>query len=216
VRVAESIGTGGAVAALRDGAIDVGLASRPLAEEELAAGFREHPVATTRHVLAVRSDLRVAAVASTDLVALLRRERTAWADGSPALVLLREPGDSGDRLVRRHLPEVGEAIDAARAARQWPVCYTDQQMRDALLELQGAVGFIDLGTIRAEGLPCRALAIDGRDPAAGQDYPLTRALSLLLGPRSPPEATAFVAFSGSPAGQAALAGAYLPPPGAIP
>ena len=211
VHVPGSIGTAGAVQALADGAIDLGLASRRLTEEE-SEGLRTVPLARVPLAVVVHERTPVFKMTSATLLALLQGERTAWPDGTPALVLLREPGDSGNRLLRAKLPGIGPALDAALAAGRWPVCTTDQEVRDALLTLEGAVGFLDSGTIAVEGLPLRPLPLNGHAPSEGRRYPLLKPLSLLV-PETPTAlATAFVLWVTSPAAvESFYKGGYVPP-----
>jgi len=196
VEVPESLGTSGAVAALRDGAIDVGLASRPLRPEELEGGVAEVPLARVAHALVVHARTGVERISQDEVVRLIRGEQETWPDGSPAVVLLREHDDSGNRLLRARWPEVGRAIDAALDGGRWPVCTTDQEMRDLLLRLDGALGFLDTGTIRLEGLPLKPLAVPPRHPDAA-DYPAIKRLSLLVGPQTDDRGRRFVELATS-------------------
>jgi phosphate transport system substrate-binding protein len=176
VQLPESLGTGGAVAALVDGAIDIGLASRPLSEAERATGVKEHPLA--RSPIGLLRQMRRAGSGLTleDLIATLDGEPRAWADGTPVTPLLREKGDSGARVVAAAFPALGAAMERARQARRWPVLWTDQEMADALVSVDGAVGFLDLGIVRLDRLPLSEVRI-GRDLLAKQ-------LALLTHPRT--------------------------------
>jgi phosphate transport system substrate-binding protein len=219
VHVADSIGTGGAVRALGDGAIDIGLASRPLTADEGRAGIVATPLARVALVLAARGGPPGPGLSRAAIAALFRGELARWPDGAPVVPLLREPGDSGNALVAGVLPEVGRAMAEATSRGALTVCYTDQQMRDSLLETGGAVGFLDAGTLALERLPLRALAIDGALPtpaqvAAGR-YPLVKELSFLTR-GAPAGATArFIAFAlGPETGDLRDAGGFVAPGGA--
>lgn len=200
--VAASIGTAGAVRALADGAIDVGLASRALRDDESALGIEAVPwVRAPFGAVAHRRSPVPPSLSPADIAALLRGERLAWGDGTPVVVLLRERGDSGEDLLRAWSPEVGAAWRDALDAGRWPVLATDQEMRDAVVSGEGALGFLDVGAIRLEDLPLRVVAAVGDKP-----------LSLLLGPSTLPLGREFAAYATSPAVDLVrqVAG-YLPP-----
>jgi phosphate transport system substrate-binding protein len=198
-----SIGTGGAVRAVRDGAVDVGLASRLLSASERSLGIREHPITRTALVIVAHPGVPAKNLDVADLADLYSGRRTEWSDGTRVVPLLREPGDSGEHLLVSTFPELEGAFEEARRKDRGLICYTDQEMRDALLEIPGAVGFLDLGTIRLERLALKPMALNGVDP--GRDtvvsgrYPLVRTLSFLT--NGPPIGTAreFIEFARSSA-----------------
>ncbi len=189
LHVSETIGTRGAVQALLDGAIDVGLASRPLRSDETAAGVHALPLARAALAFVVDARNPTQRLTSRQLVAMYRGELRHWDNGSPVRLLTRELGDSGTLAIAAASPELAAAMQNAAAVGRAVVRYTDQEMRDALLTGQGALGILDVGIIRLEGLPLRALQVDGLRPdaasvAAGV-WPYTKSLALLFGPHSP-------------------------------
>jgi phosphate transport system substrate-binding protein len=216
IEVPESIGTGGAARALLEGAIDIGLASRRLTAGERESGLVELPLARTVLAVALHAGPPVDSLTARELVDIYAGRRTTWPDGTPIVPLLREAGDSSERVLAAAYPEVGAALAEARRAARWIVCYTDQEMRDALLVLEGALGLLDLGTVRLERLSLQLPALDGVLPtpenAAAGRYPLVKDLALLT--RGPPAGAVagFVTFAASTEASAILAeGGYLPP-----
>jgi phosphate transport system substrate-binding protein len=203
VLVPESIGTGGAVRALTDGAIQVGLASRPLSASERAAGIVEIPLARVVVGFVVDPRAHDGPLSQAELAAIYRGERARWSDGTPIVPLLREAGDSGNAAVAAALPTVHQAIEGAMAADRFPVCYTDQEMRDSLLEVEGGIGLLDVGTLHLERLALRPVPIDGVEPTAAEAaagrYPLVKPLSLLTAGAPGGEARRFVEYARSPA-----------------
>lgn len=204
VVVPESIGTGGALKALEAGAIDVGLASRPLTAAERSRGLVESELGRVAFAVVVRADLGLAGISTDDLAgAFAGRRPTGWPAGVPLVPVLREPGDSGYVLAATKLPAVGRAFEAARVSGRVPTRYTDQEMRDALLAGDGAFGLLDVATVHLERLPLVPLSLDGVAPTAENvrsgRYPLARQLSLVT--RGPPagEAARFVEFARSAA-----------------
>ena len=216
VLVDESIGTSGAIHAVVDGAIDVGIASRPLSAKELALDLRATPIARVALAILSHSETGATGVTADDLVHIYSGTRDRWPSGERIVPLLRERGDSGSDLLGKLFPTVGAALDDAAARGAWHVAYTDQEMRDGLLLVPGAVGLLDMGTLALEHLPLVPLALEGvapsRENAANGRYPLVKEL-LLLTRREPSAAAAeLVALARSDVGAELLAGAgYLPP-----
>lgn len=216
VRVPESIGTAGALRAVADGSIDVGLASRPLTEDERRTGLVATPFARSIVAFVANKQARVEALDDDALVDIYEGRTTAWPDGTPLVPVLREPGDSGSVVVRANAPRVWEAMETARREGRGVLCNTDQEARDALLEIEGAVGPLDVGIVRLEELPLRLLRLRGIAPEPAEviagRYPLVRTLWLVTRAQPGPEASAFVAWVTSEEVEGVLAaGAYLRP-----
>lgn len=198
----ESIGSGGGLEALTDGAIDIALISRPLRDDERAAGLRDVPIARTAVVFGVHADVPAADLTRDELGAILRGEVRAWPDGTPIVLLLREPGDSGLAVLFDALPDLARDAELARDAGRGSVLVTDQAMVVALASTPGALGVVvDLGLVHGTGLPVRALSLDGLAPSADAvrdgRWPMVKTLGLALRDDASPDALAFAAFARS-------------------
>lgn len=216
IEVHASIGSGGGLRALRDGAVHGALISRPASAEQ-QRGWRVVRLARVPVVLATRSPVAAAAgLSSGQLLALYAGRRAEFADGSPARVVLREAGDSAHLALASGLPGFAEVDAAARAVRRFPVVHSDAAMQRALLDSPHSVGLFDLGLIRSQGLPLHAVRIDGVAPSlealrAGR-YRFARELSLVVPRRPGARLAAFVDFLAGPEARAAcLQLGYLPP-----
>ncbi len=159
VTLGESIGTSGAVRALRDGAIDLGMASRELSAQELGQELVQTPWATTSLAFVAHPEVRVQRVKPSLLVDMMRGTVSHWSTGEPVVLLVREEGDSGERLLKQHLPQVAQAMAEARDTGRALVLHTDQAMEEALLTIPGAVGTLDLGLARLHGQELRPLSL---------------------------------------------------------
>jgi len=218
IRLLGNVGSGGAARAVADRAIDVGLLSRPLREAERARGLVATLLARVPVVIVAHPAVPDAAITAERLVRIYDGEPAQWMDGSPVVPLLREPGDSARRVIAQAWPEVEAAYTRAFARGRGRVCYTDGEMREALLTVPGALGLLDLGAIRLGGLPLRVLSVDGVAPAtdvvrAGRD-PHRKWLGWVT--RGPPTGAArqLLEFAGSAAVTSLLAaGGYLAPAG---
>lgn len=213
--VHDSIGTTGGVRAVRDGAIDVGLSSRPLSEAELGDDLRVHPYARVAVVFAAHPDVGERRVDRAQVLAMYRGERRAWRDGRPLVVLQRERGDSSHRAVSEALPGFAEVNDEAWRAARFRVLYSDLAMQEALASTPGAVGVFDMGAIVSEDLPFIVLSVDGVAPTAERvasgAYPFVKELSFVTRGEPSPEVRALLEFVDSEGGRLVIeGGGYLP------
>lgn len=176
-QVFNSIGSGGGVRALLDEVIDVAMISRPLKDREADQGLVAVPYARTLLVWAVDEEATVRET-TLDELAGLYADGGAWSDGSRAVPLLREIGDSGIAVVRRTAPHVADAHDDSVRTRRFDVLLTDRAMRRALKDVEDAFGLTDLGQLGSS----RALIVDGLEPTLENidRYPFIRTLSLVF------------------------------------
>ena len=195
VRVSPSIGTGGAVHALVDGAIDIGVATRPITAAERARGVEVVALARIPLAFVVHRDTDLKSVATQELVHIYSGATRDWSDGTPIVALMRQRGDSTTKALALS-PRLAAAWDGARLRGTAVTLYTDGEMRDALLRIPGAIGVLDAGTMALENLPMRPLRVDGLD-IHDPSYPYALALSLLTRPEPSDNVRAFVQHVGS-------------------
>ncbi len=162
-----SIGSSGALQATREGAIHVGLLSRPATAQDVDAppGLQRVGYAWSVVVFAAHPAVHDREVSSAEVLGLLRGSASAWRDGTPRTFLLRERGDSSQRAMGEVIDGFSAAEREAQTAGRFRVLYSDVELRFSLLNAQGAVGVTDLGALRMEGLPLVALALDGVAPS---------------------------------------------------
>ncbi|MEZ4454763.1 MAG: substrate-binding domain-containing protein [Nannocystaceae bacterium] len=216
VIVFESIGTTGGITAVSDGVIDLGLASRPLRPKEEALGLVVIPYAQVAVTVAVNLGVADDGITHRELVDLYAGRRRSWSDGSPAVVLLRERGDSSHLVFEERWDDFKAAVDDAHRAGRWRVLFEDRALHEALVSTPGGVGLFDLGSTRAQGLALKALAVDGYPPTeenirAGR-YPFVKELSFVSAEQPTGLAAEFLEFVRSSDGQTILRErGYLPP-----
>ena len=189
--VEDSIGSGGGLRAAAEGAVDVGLISRPLTKVESQLRLVEVPIALDAVLIAAHPDVQVLGVTTHELVALYGGDRFTFADGSPASVLLRDRGESAN-LALATLPGMAgiaaaaDRTDPLSRRRAFPIIYHDDAMIAALALTPHALGVSSLGLLDASRLPLTVLALDGRRPSvetiADRSWPLIRRLSLVMRP----------------------------------
>ncbi len=204
VEVPGSIGTRGAIKAVIEGAIPLGLISRPLKAEEKAQGLVSRPYARTAIVIGVHPSVKDETLSTHDLMAIIKGEKKTWQDGNQIIVQTREPGDSGYQVLEDIVPGFKKVYAESQAAKRWTVYFTNQEANTALETVPSAIGLTDLGMMATEGLKIKALRYNGIAPSietlADASYPFIREQSFIYrADNLSPEAKAFLDFACSPA-----------------
>lgn len=208
VTVLPSLGSSGAIKAVPQGAIDIGLSSRPLTDEERQRGAISVEYARTPLVFAVPTASKVTAVTIEQIADIYAGRLMNWPDGGPPRPVLRQPGDDNTRQVRNISPALDQAITVAEQRSGLPFAVTDQDAADKIGSIPGAIGVTTLALILSENRPLRPLQLDGVEPtaanAASGRYPHHKRLFLIT--LAEPSATVqrFTAFMRSPPGREIL------------
>ena len=202
-------------------AIDLGMISRPLDASERALGLIEVKIARDAVVLAGHPAIEAAGVSSEELRQLYAGERRTFADGSPAVLLLRDRKESANAALERVVPGLLSLREASYRDHRHAVLYHDGAMAGALSATPGALGVFSLGALLAHGLALKVLNLDGRAPTlaalADGSWQATRDLSFVFRPDRAERTRAFLTFVTSREGrQITLASGYLPLPSALP
>jgi len=216
VTVPPSIGSAGGVKAVVDGAVEIGMVSRPLKGDESARGLVYRPFARTAVVFAVSSSVSDTDLSYEDIVAIYRGVRTRWKNGRKIVVLTREPGDSAIAVLREKIPGFREAYEESHEKKFWAILYTDQEMNQTLARARDVLGVTDRGAVILEALPVRMLSLNGVAPhddnVRSGRYPLFKTLAFVhrRGGLSP-AARSFLEFVHSAKGRTLLKKyGYLP------
>lgn len=184
-----SLGTGGGLAAVAAGAIELSLSARPLSEAEQAKGLRSKAYARTPIAFATHASNLARDITIAQIVGILSGETTAWPKGTPVRLVRREPSDADWTMLRNLSPEMGRAVEVALRRPGLLTVATDQENADTLERLHGSFGAISIGQLRAENRHLNCLALDGvmpdLDALASRRYPLERTLRAVW--REPPD-----------------------------
>ena len=216
IDIPASIGSTGGVRAAAEGAIAVGLISRPLRDREKGLGLTVVPYARTAAVIGAHPSVADDGITFEDLVNIYSATKSRWKDGREIVVLTREPGDSSIEVLERVVPGFREAYAESQKAKRWTTLLTDQEMNKVLASTPYALGLSDMGAITAERLPIKVLRVNGVPPTpknvrSGR-YPLVKTLAFVfLQENLPAGARAFLEFVRSREGRKILeANGYLP------
>ena len=180
IEVPESIGSSGAIRAIRDGSIDLGLISRPLTKEEFDSGLRQIPYARVGLVIAVNPIVVDTGITSEELVEVIKGEKKTWSDGNPIIVLIMYEKDTTNLVLAKEIQGYQTAIEEALKKKLWQVLYTDAAMVGALEKSPYSIGFSDTSTMAITNPAIKALKLNGIYPNPGTiadgTFPLTKEL----------------------------------------
>ncbi len=215
ILIEESIGSGGGIRAAFDGAIDLGMVSRPLSSEEQKLGLAVVPVGQDVVALVAHPSVPVTDFAAAELPALFREDSSKLRDGHTLVPLLRDRGESANAALDRIVPGLQDARELAYKQRRLRVLFSDRAMAEALAGTPGSFGVFSLSWLLANRLPLKVLSIDGISPsletAETHRYRATRELSFVARPERLARAQPFLAFLKTPKAQSLMRTyGYLP------
>lgn len=208
VEIAPSMGSSGGIRAVAEGALDIGLSSRRLTEDERDQGLTAREFAKTPFVLAAGLHAHAAGMTLTEVVRIYRGETSAWPDGERIRIVLRPASDTDTSIIRSISPGLAAALDGALKREGMLVGLTDQENTELLEKTPGAIGFTSLSQLVTEQPRIKALALDGVMPAengaVNRQYPHRKPLYLVTKERPSKAVSRFLFFIGSPEGMRVL------------
>jgi phosphate transport system substrate-binding protein len=199
IEVPASIGSSSGIRAAADGAIAIGLISRPLKESEKGLGLDVITYAHTPLVIAVHPSVAEEEISSAAIIDIYRGKKRTWRDGAEIIVLTREPGDSTIVVLTKSVPGFGAVYEESRLAKRWAVLLNDLEMVTFLAKTPHAIGFSDLGALTVEQQRIKPLRVNGVAPtlenAQTGKYPLVKPLMFVYHQEKlPPAAREFLAY----------------------
>jgi phosphate transport system substrate-binding protein len=217
VQVLPSLGTSGAIKAVAGRAIDVGIAGRPLNDEERALGVATAPLAWTAFVFAAGPRAGATGIGLAQLVRIYRGEETAWPGGERIRPVLRPAGDVDTTYLRSLSPALAAAYDAALARPGMPMAATNQDSDAVAGRTPGSLGGTSLAQLTTEPHGLTPLAWEGVAPTlanvAARRYPLWKPFYAVVASAPAPRTERFLRFLASPEARRVLeAAGCLPPP----
>lgn len=211
IEVLPSLGSGGAIQAVEGGALDVGIAARPLEPKELARGLAQRSFGRTPLVLAVGPGTDATGITPGELARMYRGELLSWPNGERVRVVLRPRVDADTCALRAASAELAAAIDVALERPGMLMARTNQECTAMLARTPGSIGPATLAQLRTEPSSLGKLAWNGVQPTLENldsgAYPLSHVLSVVVRARPSPEVLRFLAFLRTPEAAAILRGA---------
>ena len=201
VRLLPSVGSAGAIQAVAEGALDIGISGRPLLPDEQARGLAGTAYARTPFVFAVGPRVSATSITPAELARLYRGEWTTWPDGERVRLVLRPRTDVDTVFVRSISPELDGAMEVALGREGLLLAATNQDCNEMLARTPGSIGPSTLSQLQTEVHSLRPLAWNGVVPSlhhlASGAYPLWKVLHLVTRTPSSAPVRRFVEFLGS-------------------
>jgi phosphate transport system substrate-binding protein len=199
IDVPASLGSTGGIRAAAEGAVSLGLISRPLRRAERDLGLTVVAYARTAIVIGVNATVPDSEITSGELLDIYAGKKTVWQNGREIIVFLRDAGDSTTDLLKAMIPGFTEVYRESQREKRWITLYTDQDMNKMIVATPYSIGFSDTGSIATEYLPIKILALNGIFPSPKNilegKYPLVKTLSFVfMESRLSAAAKAFVDF----------------------
>jgi phosphate transport system substrate-binding protein len=208
--ITPSLGSGGGIKAVSKGAIDIGLSSRLLMEEELKLGLSSIKTSKTPLVFVTKEDVNISGLKAGEIAKIYRGETTAWPDGKRIRLVLRPKTDTDTLLVKKISPEMSHAVDAAMSKKGLAIAMTDQDCLDLLEKTLGGFTVSTLAQIISEKRPLKILSFNGVKPSiqalADGSYPLFKELYLVTKTEPSGVVRKFIDFVQSPPGMKIMEG----------
>ena len=206
--IVPSLGSSGGIKALRAGALDLAVISRPLKDSERSPDAIAVEYARTPFVFATAVRTHVAPLTTPELVRIYSGELKTWPDGSALRLVLRSESESDTDTLKSLSPEMRQAVKAALSREGMNIAPTDKASADSLEKIPGALGTSTLAQIISENRALQALALNGITPSintlAQGKYPYCKTFFMVSSPRSSPLTQQFIVFMRSAVGQGIL------------
>jgi len=209
IELPKSIGSSGAIKAVREGKIDLGLISRPLKDSEKAEGIKQLSYARIGIVLGVNRSVPDDNLTYQDLVEIFKGTKTSWQNGKMIVVLAREKGNSSNAVLAKEIPGFREALKESYVQNRWQIYYTDAEEAHAIHDTPYSVGLTDTGSLSSLNLNIKPLQINGVPPSLENvqngKYKLAKDLYFIYKEPLAEWAKTFLEFVYSEEGQAIIA-----------
>jgi phosphate transport system substrate-binding protein len=207
LNVIDSLGSGGGIAAARDGVLDVAASGRELTKEEAAAGLSVSEVLRTPYVIAT-SYATPPSFSRAEIGKLFVDQGAKWPDGTPVRLVLRPPSESDNAVLFNLFPGSEAGVVAARLRQDVPVAPTDQDNQAIATRIPGSLIGTTYTQLLLEHRALHALPIDGIAPTAANlangSYPYEKRILFISPAKQSPTGKKFIEFLRSPEGQTIL------------
>lgn len=202
--VCEAGGSAAGLVALKHGAIDIAMLSRPVAADEDDLYLRDYLIARDGLAIIVNLSNPVSDLSESQLQRIFKGQATKWKDvgGSEGKIVLIDREKKGS--LRQSLEEL--ILDGDTVKINSTVVASSADVIAAVKATPTAIGYI---TLHRMSPGVKALRVSGvemtRLTMLSGRYPLSRSFYLAVHVKASPLAERFIAFARSPQGQATLA-----------
>jgi phosphate transport system substrate-binding protein len=183
VEVLPNIGTSGAIKAVRDGKIDIGLGARPMNPEEKTPGMVEQAYGRTAFMFAVPAASTILNLTLREIEDIVAGKRTMWSEGKPLRLVLRPKSDAYWGYLAGISPAMKTAAEQAHNIPGVFIGITEQDAAEYLETREGAFGITSACLVASEKRKIKGLAINWAAPTLANVssgvYPYTMTISVI-------------------------------------
>ncbi len=208
VTVLRGLGSSGGIRATLAGQLDIGLSTRPWANEDRAPGYVQRLYARSLLAFAANEGVKADNLTLSEVAEIYSGRKTRWNDGRRIRLVLRPPTDSDMVQLQSMSPQMREAVAGALRREGMIVGVNDEDAADAIEKTPGGFGAATLAIILSEKRRVHVFALDGVLPSVRTlkdgSYPYVESYYMVTKRRPPPAVKALLEFVRSPAGDAIL------------
>jgi len=164
VNVPPSIGSTGAIKAVKEGKIDIGFSYRPLKPDERSIEIIEEPYGRTPVIFGVQESNPTNGLTLAEIEDIYAGKRTTWSDRTPIRLILRPISDGFSVYLASINPRLKSAYEKARSIPGVFVGETDQDAAEKIEKTPGSFGATSAALIVSEKRKIKALLVDGAAP----------------------------------------------------
>lgn len=215
ILILPSIGSRGAIQAVTENALDIGVISRPLKADEGRDDLVVVPLGKTPFIFITEKNVGAENLHLDELVAIYQGEMKNWPNGQPIRIVLRPAADTDTQIVRRLSSEMRWAMDAALSRPGMRMARTNQEALAMIAGTPGSLGTATLAQVLTEGRAVSMPGYNGVRPTVDNQmngtYPISLPHSLVTKSAHAPVVSAYLDFVRSPEGRAILIESGLAP-----
>lgn len=160
-----SIGTRGALKAVPDGVIDIGLIGMSSKDEGLVSGTTLIKYAKTPFIFVTRKGVEKKGLTIEEVARVYRGETQRWPGGERIRTILRRPDDSDNLILKGLSPGIKVALERLFSMPGLLFTITDQDNLDTIEKTPGAIGYTTLTQVIAEKRRLKVLSLNGVQPS---------------------------------------------------
>ena len=166
IQIPDGISSNGGMEAVKNGAVDLGLTARPqLTEAEKKMGLVQLVFARIGVIVGVNPTVTENDLSGQQLADIYSARKTEWQNNQKIVVLLKEDGDSSNKVLADNIPGFKQALDEAYVKKRWQICYSGTTCMKTLAKTPYSIGVIDTGLMTVYKPKIKALSINGIAPS---------------------------------------------------
>ncbi|MBI5076368.1 MAG: substrate-binding domain-containing protein [Nitrospirae bacterium] len=200
----KSLESKGGIMSAADGKVAIGMASRPLKDEEKKLGISAVEIARVANVLGVNKSISLADITSENVCKIYSGRAVKWSEvGGPAepiMALTRQDADATKEVVRKHIACFRDLKEPASVV----MVSTHAEMNKILSTRPFTIGFTDTMAVEDSAGAIVSLKLDGVAPTSENvrngKYKMIKNMNLVVKGEPRGEAKAFIDFVKGPKG----------------